>query len=263
MRVLALDDCEAALKLMSGCIAEVLPSAEAFAFTKPSKLLEFAKDNDCEIAFLDIQMWGMNGLAVAKALKDFYPKINIIFVTAHCEYASEAFEVHPSGYVLKPVSCGAIRREVENLRHPVDLKNTARIYAQTFGNFELFSYGVPIKFKYTKTKELIAYLIDRNGAAINMNGLCAVLWEEKQDSANLKAYLRKLIRDLIMTLRESGADDIVLKRHNGISVITDRIVCDAYGFMKGVPWCVNAYFGEYMAQYSWAEITAAALEKNF
>jgi two-component SAPR family response regulator len=261
LRVLALDDSEPALKLLVAAISEALPSAEISAFTKPSELLEFARYNNCDIAFLDIKTWGMSGLAVAVELKKFNPKINIIFATAYREYATEAFGLHPSGYILKPVTVQAVEREIENLRHPVNREIKSKIYAQTFGNFEIFSYGVPLKFKYSKTKELIAYLIDRNGATINMSEICAVLWEDKRDSANLKAYLRKLISDLITTLKHIGADDIIIKRHNSIAIVPDNIVCDAYEFMKGDPGFVNAFSGQYMVQYSWAEMTAGSLER--
>jgi len=253
VKILAIDDNESALKLLTSSITEARSSAQIFAFSKPSELLTFAKDNPCDIAFLDIKMWGMNGLALAKELKELNPVINIIFVTAYSKYSTEAFGLYPSGYILKPVTKEAVEREINNLRHLPNQKNSARLYAQTFGNFDVFSYGIALKFSYSKTKELLAYLINRNGAAVNMNELCAVLWEEKPDTENLKAYLRKLISDLIKTLNAAGADDIVLKRHNSIAIIPDKIICDSYRFMKGDPACVNAYAGEYMTQYSWAE----------
>jgi two-component SAPR family response regulator len=262
MKILAIDDSESALKLLVSSITKARPSAEIYPFNKPSELLVFAKDNPCEIAFLDIQMWGMNGLEVAKKLKEYNSKINIIFVTAYSKYASEAFELYPSGYILKPVTKEAVVREIENLRYKPDQKSNAKVYAQTFGSFEIFSYGIPIKLKYSKTKELLAYLIDRNGAAVNMNELCAVLWEKKQDTENLKAYLRKLISDLIKALKEAGADDVILKHHNSIAIIPDKIVCDSYGFINGDPRYVNAYTGEYMVQYSWAETPSWNFDKG-
>ena len=256
MKILAIDDNGPALKLLTKSIAEARPLSEIFPFRKPSELLVFAKDNLCDIAFLDIKMWGMNGLALAKELKEINPKINIIFVTAYSKYASDAFGLYPSGYVLKPVTKEAVEREIENLRYPIDSKSSARVYAQTFGHFEVFSCGTPLSFKYSKTKELLAYLIDRNGAAVTANELCAVLWEEKADTENLKAYQRKLVSDLIRTLKESAADDIIIKKRNSIAVIPEKIVCDSYGFMKGDLGFVNAYAGQYMAQYSWAETAA-------
>jgi len=263
MKILALDDSEAALKLLVSTIKEVKPAAEIYPFNRPSELLAFAKNNLCNIAFLDIEIWGMDGLKVAKTLKEQNPTINIVFVTAYPKYASEAFELYPSGYVLKPVTKEALEREIENLRHPVDRKSKSRIYAQTFGNFEAFSYGVPLKFSYSKTKELLAYLIDRNGAGVNMNELCAVLWEDKGDTVNLKAYLRKLISDLIRTFDKIGATGVVIKRYNSIAIVPGEIVCESYGFLKGDPECIHSYSGQYMAQYSWAEVTAGFLEKVY
>jgi len=260
MRILALDDSEPALKLLAGAIKEASPGADVVAFGKPSELLEYAKANDSDVAFLDIQMWGTSGLAVAKKLKDLFSRINIIFVTAFSEYASEAFELYPSGYILKPVTKEAIERELDNLRHPVDSKSSAKLFAQTFGNFDIFSYGTPLKFSYSKTKELLAYLIDRNGASANMNELCAILWENEEDSKNLKAYLRKLIRDLITVLSAIGADNAVIKHYNSIAIAPDKIVCDSYEFIKGNPTYVNIYSGQYMAQYSWAEGTTGFME---
>jgi two-component SAPR family response regulator len=263
MKILALDDSKPILKQLTNAIAEARPAAEIYPFSKSSELLEFAKDNNCDVAFLDIQMPGTSGLAVAKKLKDFYPNINIIFVTAHSKYASEAFGLHPSGYILKPATKESIERELENLRHPVEIKKDARICAQTFGNFEVFSQGEPLKFSHSKTKELLAYLIDRNGAAVATGELCAVLWDEKRDLGNLKAHLRKLTGDLIKTLGETGAGDIIIKRHNSIAIIPDKIICDSYGFIKGDPGCVNAYRGQYMTQYSWAENTTGFLDRIF
>jgi len=255
MKILALDDSESALKLLVGAIKKANPEAQVYSFIRPSELLKFAKENNCDVAFLDIQMWGISGLSVAKSLKELYPKINIIFATAFSEYASEAFNLYPSGYVLKPVTMEAVKREMENLRHPIDYKSGALLFAQTFGNFEIFSYGTPLKFSYSKTKELFAYLIDRNGASATMNELCAILWENAEDSSNLKAYLRKLIRDLLMALRKIGANDVILKHYNSIAVVPEQIVCDSYEFIKGNPEYVNTYSGQYMAQYSWAEST--------
>ena len=67
MKILAIDDNELALEELVSAIEEALPSGEVFGFGIPSELLAFAKENDCHIAFLDIKMWGMNGLELARA----------------------------------------------------------------------------------------------------------------------------------------------------------------------------------------------------
>jgi len=120
MRILALDDSELELLLLELVITETCPQAELFSFGEPSALLAFARENTCDVAFLEIWMWGMNGFAVAKELKEYNPEINIIYMTANYEYALDTFGVFPSGFILKPLTRDAVERQIRNLPHPVD-----------------------------------------------------------------------------------------------------------------------------------------------
>ena len=120
MRILAVDDNELALEELVSAIRAARPLDEVHGFSLPSGLLAFAGANDCHIAFLDIEMWGMNGLELAAALKKIKPAINIIFVTAYAKYMDDAFALRASGYVLKPATREAVEREIEKLLHPVD-----------------------------------------------------------------------------------------------------------------------------------------------
>ena len=65
--------------------------------------LEAAENIPFALAFLDIQMPGMDGLELAQRLLDIDPSTRIVFVTAYSEYALEAFEQGGVGYLLKPV----------------------------------------------------------------------------------------------------------------------------------------------------------------
>ena len=65
-----------------------------------------------------------HGIVLAKKLKEIYPKINIVFVTGYSQYANEAFALHASGYVYKPVTADKIINEMENLRNPIKWKNS-------------------------------------------------------------------------------------------------------------------------------------------
>ena len=104
-----------------------------------------------------------------------------------------------------------------------------------------------MKFHRQKSKELFAYLVDRGGAATNMNELNAVLWDEDKNS-----YLRNLIADIQDTLKEVGASDVFIKRYNECFIDVSKIDCDAYEYKKNNPEAIRAYRGEYMIQYSWA-----------
>ncbi len=135
---------------------------------------------------------------------------------------------------------------IEALRYPLQLTGNKKLQIKCFGNFEAFVDGEPIRFSYKKSKEAFAYLVDREGSAINVNELNAVLWEEDHPS-----YLRNLIADIQVTLKNVGCGDVFVKRHNECYIDVTKVDCDAYQYKKGDPNAIRLYRGEYMIQYSW------------
>ena len=246
MNILLVDDEELQLKRLKDSVENALAGITIFSYTNPLKALEENKNNDIAIAFLDIEMPGLNGIQLAKELKAVNPTINIIFVTAYNEYALDAYRMHASGYITKPVNEYKVREEIDGLRYPIEIKSSKVLQVKCFGNFEVFHDGEPLKFTYSKSKELFAYLVDREGSAININELNAVLWEEDH-----KSYLRNLISDIQRTLKNVGANDVFIKRHNECYIDPNKIDCDAYEYKRNNPDAVRLYRGEYMNQYSW------------
>lgn len=247
MRILLVDDEELQLLRLENEVKKVVPSdATILSFSNSSKFLKDHKEDKIDIAFLDIEMPGMNGISLAKELKKINPLVNIIFVTAYNDYALEAYKIHASGYLSKPVSAEKIKKELEALRYPVELKGEKKLQIKCFGNFEIFRNGEPVRFSYQKSKEVFAYLVDREGSVINVNELNAVLWEEDH-----KSYLRNLIADIVTTLKNIDCSDVFLKKHNGCCIDVNKVDCDAYEYKKGNPNAIRMYRGEYMAQYPW------------
>lgn len=260
MNILAADDERMALESLIAAIEVAAPEASVQGFRKSGEALEYARENHCDVAFLDIEMRGMNGLELAKNLKEIQPDINVIFVTGYSQYMGEAFEQHVSGYVLKPVDAERVTKELRNLRFPVEEKEKEhRIQAQTFGNFEMFGDGTPLKFRYSKSKEILAYLIDRRGAAVTTQEICAVLWEDEAVTMSMKSQVRNCITDLRRTFAEYGCEEIVIRKGRDLAVDVDRFECDLYDFLRMDVSAINSYRGEYMTQYSWAEMTLGSL----
>lgn len=255
MRIIALDDEELALCALLDAIGEAAPGAEIHAFSSAEKALEFAKGYSCDIAFLDIEMSGMSGMELAVQLTARNPEVNIIFVTGHDTYTGDAFAIHASGYLTKPVTVRKIRCELEQLRRPVTQERKLNVH--TFGNFEVYHNNTPLSFQYNRTKELLAYLIDRNGALCTNGEILAALFE---DNENHDAYLRSLRKDLIDTLDTVGCADVIVQQRGKLAVLPKKIDCDYYHWLAGKRLGCD-YRGEYMTQYSWAEPTAARLER--
>ena len=245
MKILLVDDEELQLLRLENACKKVMPESEFFSFTNPLKVVE--SNINFDLAFLDIEMPGLNGIQLAKKLKSINPKIRVIFVTAYNSYALEAYRVHASGYITKPVNENKIKVEIDELDNVINLKSEKKLQVKCFGNFEVFHNGNPVKFSYQKSKEVFAYLIDREGSSINVNELNAVLWEEDH-----KSYLRNLIADIKQTLKSIDCEDIFIKKFNGYSIDVNKIDCDAYEYKKDNPDAVRLYRGEYMIQYPWA-----------
>ena len=57
MNIIIADDEPLALEMTCEAVREVCPKANIYPFSKPSRLLEFAKETRCKIAFLDMYAW--------------------------------------------------------------------------------------------------------------------------------------------------------------------------------------------------------------
>jgi len=130
-----------------------------------------------------------------------------------------------------------------------------RVRIQTFGHFEVFVDGRPLHFEREKAKELMAYLIDRHGASVTTRQIAAVLWEDAEYDVDLKNRVTRIISSLRKTLNEAGVGALLIKEWNHLAIDTSQFVCDAYDFEQGDPRAVGLFRGEYMTNYSWAEVT--------
>lgn len=74
------------------------------SYNSGQRLLEDCQNEDIQFdaIFLDMEMPGMNGLEIAKALRDMGNRAIIVFVTAYDQYAVEGYEYEAFGYLLKP-----------------------------------------------------------------------------------------------------------------------------------------------------------------
>ena len=154
----------------------------------------------------------------------------------------------------KPITPEKVKRELENLRRPIFEKK--RLTVQTFGNFEIYLDGKPVTFKYRRTKELLAYLVDRAGAMCTVGEIIGILFENESGRED---YFQKLRRDLLSTLEDVGCEKAIVHKRGMLGVVVSEIQCDYYDYLSNKKNAASSYFGEYMSQYSFAEYTNAQL----
>lgn len=224
-------------------------------FTSCSATLEWAREHTADIAFLDISMRGMGGLALAEQLLAIQPGIKIVFCTGHSEYAVEAFRIHVSGYLMKPITADAVQREIDHIKREREPRKLLTI--RCFGTFEVFAGGKPLVFRRSIAKEVLAVLTDRRGAGVTSKQICAVIWQEDSDDMKNMNYLRQAFCELRKTLESVGAGDVLIRSGaHSYAVNTELVDCDYFSFPESGS---AAFEGEYMKQYSWAEGTCALL----
>ena len=254
MRILCCDDEELALQMLEISVKKAKPEADVSAFDDQDDLLEDAKNNGCDIAFLDIHMRGMNGVELAKRLKEINPKMNIIFVTGFSEYAGEAMSLHASGYIMKPVSKAKVEKELSDLRFPIVPKNNALLKVQCFGNFDVFTPdGEHVRFERSKAKEMFAYLVLKNGSSCTSRELFAVLFEDEPYDEKKQNLMQSYIYALKKSLKNVGAEEALIHTYNAFAVNTNVLDCDYYRFKELDVSTVNSFQNEFMSQYSWAD----------
>ena len=112
LRTLLVDDEPLARSLLRACLEEI-PEIEIVGECQNGReAVRSVMQLEPDLMFLDIQMPGMNGFDVIKALQaDAMPMV--VFSTAYEQYALDAFDVHAVDYLLKPLEEDRLRRAVE------------------------------------------------------------------------------------------------------------------------------------------------------
>ena len=262
MKAICVDDERLITDYVVSLCREIPPLTEAAGFTRGGDALEWLKENEADVAILDIDLPDMSGLTLAAEIKKHHPRTAIIFLTGFSEYAVDAFALHVSGYLLKPVNRDRLAAEIAWALSERKPASPVHIEAKTFGSFDLLVDGKPIAFRQTRCKELLAYLIDRQGGSVTRSEAFSVLWEDRLYDRPMQKQLDVIIRSLRETLSEHGISDILEIQKGNLRVVPEKISCDAWRFFQGDPEAVNAFRGEYMSAYSWGSFTEGFMNQK-
>lgn len=262
MYIIGVDDRASIVMMLQKMLEKIDPEGEHRFYTDPLKAIEDL-DKPIEVAFLDVEMPEMDGFELAKKITARYPLCNIIFLTGHTEYMENAFDIHASGYLLKPFSEKKVAEALSHRRYRTPVNEDKPIKVQCFGSFEVFINGEPVNFKRQKSKQTLAYLIDRRGALCNMDMLIGNIEPERPLDDAARSKIRVYIGDLMVTFFKLGIERLIVKSSGTFGVNTALLDCDYYRYLDGDPYAISQYSGEYMTQYSFADETRAFLEMKY
>jgi two-component system, LytTR family, response regulator AlgR len=118
LSVMVVDDEQLARSRLKTLLADcpepacILEAEAQDAMEAMAKLRSAAVD----VVLLDIHMPGSSGLQLARELRTIRPELSIIFVTAHSEYAVDAFELDVTDYLTKPVRAERLQTALHKVR---------------------------------------------------------------------------------------------------------------------------------------------------
>lgn len=251
MRVIYVDDEKPALdnfKYTAGNFPEI---AELTLFQDGNEALNYAKEHTVDVAFCDMEMPGLHGLELAKALKAHDPHIRVIFVTAYSQYALDAWSVDATGYLLKPYTVADIRKELGKCTY--QKLPSHRVVIQTIPTFSLTVDGKPLHISAAKPRELLALLVDHGRSGVSTGEGIACLWPNRPNDASAQSLMRMTYKRLADALEEAGIGNLIESRDNRRFLRTAEVDCDLYRILDGDKQAMQKYGGQYLSEYEWAE----------
>ncbi|KPU44503.1 transcriptional regulatory protein YehT [Oxobacter pfennigii] len=228
IRIAAVDDERHVLERFAGLVSEVKELELCGLFRTGRQLLSYVKEHPLDAVFLDIEMPGVNGLQLAGQILDLNENIDIVFVTAFNQYAVEAFEVQAIDYIMKPLTEERLEKTVKRLlKTKSKVNRPGKPFIQCFGGFEVFQGGKALTWKNSKAKEVLAFLVHKEGIPVNWEKISDAVWpdynsEKAQTNFHATTYL------LRKRLAEAGLAQILENGRGNYRIKKDQVDCDLY-----------------------------------
>ena len=231
------------------------------AFQRPEEAILYMKNRRVDLAVIDTELKEMDGIDLGYCLREINPDLVLVYTSSSEENAMNALKLRAAAYLLKPLNQDELRYAVDSAVL-LARRRQKRVYARTFGYFDLFVNGRAVMFKSAKAKELLALLIDRRGGTLTTDQIISVLWEDRPNDESTQNLCSKITKTLQKELDEYGIGDILIQKRGVRSIDVERIDCDMFELMKGNNDAENCFLGDYMIEYSWAEDRLSALWKR-
>lgn len=252
MHVVLVDDNKAVINEFKRNVKN-LKEVTSKCFIFADEALEYIKTNDVDVVFLDIRLVDDNdteGIELARKINVNSPATRIIFATDYNSYYEQAnsIDVNAYSYITKPLTIEKIKAKLDKIKSEIyGVHNTTEV--NMFGNFDLFVSGKQVKFRRKKSKEILAYVISKNGKIISSKDIQTDCLDEDGDSAS--RCVSVFIGDLKKDLRNYNIQDIFEETSNKndkykqYKVNTKKFKCDYYDFLNEEQYAIKKYDGSF------------------
>lgn len=259
MKVICVDDEQPILDNFTVRAKDMTQIESLHLFADATKALEWVRKNPVDVAFLDIEMSGINGIELARKMKEMDRDIRIFFVTAYEQYALEAFKADALGYILKPYSKLELQEAMEKASL-MQSRRKNRVVIQTIPTFSVSVDGANLHINRGKVEELFALMVDRADAGVTARDAIDCLWPDRLPDESTMALYRVTFHRLLDCLKEVGIDYIIGNEVRKKYIHMKEVDCDLYNILAGDSDNIQNYAGEYLKEYSWAESRNAQID---
>lgn len=222
--------------------------------------LQYTQNQQVDLAVLNMNLPDWNGAELGKCMRNINSNIMLVYIVNPEDNVIETLPLRAAAYLLKPYTAEDVVYALQTARLLWSHK-PKRIYARTFGYFDLFLDNRPVIFKSSKAKELLALLIDRQGGVVDSEQMIAILWDGRPKSEATQSLCSKLCKTLYMELQSYGIEELLHFTRSSHSINLDMLSCDLYDMLDGSEEAKRLYYGEYMTDYEWAEYRNYSLSK--
>lgn len=193
-----------------------------------------------DIVFTDIDMPEMSGIDMAIKIQSLLYDVIIIFVTAHSQFAVEAFRAHPLDYVLKPINTTIFENTMMYVVRQYDLirlkqKKTlqkSKYSITCFGKLEIRNEKKEVmKFATQKSKDMFAYILCNADKITYRDEIIDLLFSSNDPANALNNYYVTLCR-LRNSLAKFGFDSKIFQIRKNCSLFITDGICDFIDFTR-------------------------------
>ncbi|MDQ6423535.1 response regulator [Paenibacillus sp. LHD-117] len=209
IRVIVVDDEQPALRRVGKLLEGMADVQVAGLFAGSAPFLDYvlASPETVDLVLLDIEMPELNGVELARKLRDISPEIHVAFLTAYEEYARDAFDVEALDYLLKPITEADLDRtlkragkRMQGRRAESGSPERPRLAVRSFGPFSVTTgNGEQVRFRNSKGRELLAHLHHARGRTLSKAQILDSLWygqDVERTQVNLHTTVYQLRKDL-------------------------------------------------------------------
>lgn len=192
-------------------------------------------------------------------VQKYRKEIIFIGITENKNDCYKAINIDFNGALLLPFNQERFNECILKLKEKI-LKHD--VFIQTMPNFNLFIDGKTVFLKNSKSKEILAYLVNKKGDSVTNKDLISEIWPSKLLDEKALNCCRVAVHNLKKFLNDNGILYILHSSGRERCVNRDDFGCDLYKLYDNDMQYISKYDGRYLEEYSWAEPTKGSINRH-